>query len=112
MLAERRDPATGPTNLQYIDTETYLPLQMSISIEVPQLGGEVEQTTEFLDYKEVDGVQSPFRLRATSSLQNFSITIAKVEHNVKVDEALFSKPAAAFLADGPRPGTTIVPRRR
>jgi hypothetical protein len=87
------DPATGPSNRQYIDAETYLPLRMSISIEVPQLGTKVDQTTDFLDYKEVDGVQIPFRLRASSSIQNFTITLASVEHNVKVDESLFVKPA-------------------
>jgi hypothetical protein len=64
-----------------------------VKIDVPQLGREVEQTTEFFDYREVDGVKLPFRLKATSSVQNYTITITKVEHNVRVDEALFSKPA-------------------
>ena len=61
---------------------------------LPQLGREVEQTTEFLDYREVDGVKLPFQLKSTSSVQNYTIEITKVEHNVPVDEALFSKPVA------------------
>jgi hypothetical protein len=64
-----------------------------VKVDVPQLGQEVEQTTEFLDYREVDGIKLPFRLTATSEVQNYTITITKVEHNVRVDEALFSKPA-------------------
>ena len=64
-----------------------------VKVDVPQLGREVEQTTEFLDYREVDGIKLPFRVVATSSVQNYTITITKVEHNVRVDESLFSKPA-------------------
>jgi hypothetical protein len=52
----------------------------------------VEQTMDFFDYREVDGVKLPFRLRATSDVQNFTITLSKVEHNVRIDETLFSKP--------------------
>jgi hypothetical protein len=52
----------------------------------------VEQTIEFLDYREVDGVKIPFRLAASSSVQNYTITFTKVEHNVRIDETLFSKP--------------------
>lgn len=63
-----------------------------VKVEVPQLGQEVEQTTEFLDYREVDGIKLPFRLVATSSVQNYTVTFTKVEHNVRIDETLFSKP--------------------
>jgi hypothetical protein len=87
------DPTSGSLVRQYIDAESYLPMKMVIKLEVPPVGGEIEQTTEFLDYKEVDGIKLPFRLRSSSTVQNFTITVAKVEHNVKVDETLFSKPA-------------------
>jgi hypothetical protein len=60
---------------------------------VPQLGGEIEQTNEYLDYRDVDGVKLPFRIRSTSSVQNFNVTVTKIEHNGAVDQALFSKPA-------------------
>lgn len=58
-----------------------------------ELGQDLEQTTEFLDNKEVDGVQIPFRFRTTSSVQTIDVRVTKVEHNVAVDQALFSKPA-------------------
>jgi zinc protease len=87
------EPPSGSVVRQYIDAETYLPIKVVVKVDVPQLGQEVEQTTEFLDYREVDGIKLPFRLMATSAVQNYTITITKVEHNVRVDEALFSKPA-------------------
>jgi hypothetical protein len=48
---------------------------------------------EFLDYRAVDGIKVAFLLRATSSIQNDTITITKVEHNVAIADALFIKPA-------------------
>lgn len=88
------DPTSGSVVRQYIDAETYLPIKLVMKIDVPQLGQEVELTTEFFDFRAVDGIKLPFRLRATSSIQNYTVVVTSVEHNVRVDEALFSKPAA------------------
>jgi hypothetical protein len=88
------DPTSGSAVRQYIDAETYLPAKVVVTVEVPQLGQTVEQTTEFLDYRDVDGVKIPFRLRVSSSVQSFTVNVTKVEHNVTVDDALFSKPGA------------------
>jgi hypothetical protein len=87
------EPPSGSVVRQYIDAETYLPIRNVLKVDVPQLGQEVEQTIDFLDYREVDGVKLAFELRATSAVQNFTIIMTKVEHNVRIDEALFSKPA-------------------
>jgi zinc protease len=87
------EPTSGSVVRHYIDAESYLPVRLVVSVDVPQLGQEVELTTEFLDYREVDGVKIPFGSRTTSSVQNFTIIITKVEHNVQIDETLFSKPA-------------------
>jgi hypothetical protein len=87
------DPPSGSQLRQFIDAETYMPLKVVVKVDVPQLGQEIEQSTELLDFKEVDGVKLPFRMRATSTVQNYTVTIDKVEHNVAVDEKLFSKPA-------------------
>lgn len=86
------DPTTGSEIRQYIDAENFLPIRMSMTVNVPQIGQDVEQVTEFLDYKEVDGIKLPFRLKSSSAVQNFTITVSKVEHNVKVDDTLFVKP--------------------
>jgi hypothetical protein len=86
------EPPSGSVVRQYIDAETYLPVKTTMKVEVPQLGQETEQTVEYFDYREVDGVKVPFRLAATSSVQNYTVTFTKVEHNVRIDETLFSKP--------------------
>ncbi len=86
------DPTSGSVVRQYIDAETYLPLKVAAKIDVPQLGRAIEQTTELLDYRTVDGVKVPFVLRASSDVQNYTITLSKVEHNVTIDESLFAKP--------------------
>ena len=88
------DPTSGSEIRNFIDAETFLPIKSVMKVEIPQLGQEVEQTTEFFDYKELDGLKIPYRLRSSSSVQSFTITLSKIEHNVKVDDALFVKPAA------------------
>jgi hypothetical protein len=87
------EPASGSVVREYIDAESYLPVRVVVKMDVPQLGREIEQTTDLLDYREVDGVKLPFVLKATSPVQNYTISVAKVEHNIRVDETLFSKPA-------------------
>jgi zinc protease len=87
-------PATGPVTRVLLDAETYLPVRTVVTVDVPDVGGSVEQTTAFSDYRDVDGVKVPYTIKGTSDVQTFLISITKVEHNVKVDPALFSKPVA------------------
>jgi hypothetical protein len=84
-------PKTGSVTRLFVDAETYLPLKAITNIDIPQIGM-VEQTTEFFDYRDVDGVKLPFRLAIASSAQSFTIMVTKVEHNAKIDPALFVKP--------------------
>ena len=84
----------GTVARQYIDAESFLPIKAVVKVEDPQIG-EIEQTTELRDHRDVDGVKVPFQVIATNAFQTSTITITKVEHNVKIDETLFSKPAAA-----------------
>jgi hypothetical protein len=86
------DPTSGSEVRNYIDAETYMPIKSVMKVEIPQLGQEVEQTNEFFDYKDVDGVKLPFRIRSSSSVQSITITVNAIEHNGKVDDALFVKP--------------------
>jgi zinc protease len=86
-------PRSGSVARQFIDAETYLPVRLVLKVDLPEVG-EVEQTSDFSDYREVDGVKIPFEVKVSSSIQSFTIAVTKVEHNVKVDEMLFSKPGA------------------
>jgi outer membrane lipoprotein-sorting protein len=90
-LVLKTTPAAGPGSRIFVDAETYLPLQAITTIEVPEIGS-IEQTTQFSDYREVDGVKVPFKVHGSSSVQTFTITVSKVENNVKIDPALFVKP--------------------
>jgi zinc protease len=77
---------------QYIDAETYLPVKQVTKVNVPQIGQDIEQTTEMSDFRDVDGVKMPFRIKTSSSLQTIDVRISQVQHNIQIDQALFSKP--------------------
>jgi zinc protease len=85
-------PASGPVVRQFIDAESYLPVRVVVKLELAQVG-EVEQTTDFSDFRDVDGVKVPFMIKASSAVQRSTIALTKVEHNTSIDEALFSKPS-------------------
>lgn len=53
--------------------------------------GDIEQIVTLSDYRVVDGVKVPFQIVNRSPLQTVAVKIAKVEHNVALDDALFSK---------------------
>ena len=84
-------PKSGPVARQYIDAETFLAIKQVVKLDVPQIG-ELEQTTELLDHREVDGVKVPFRIKSSSSVQTSNVVVTKVEHNTTIDQTLFSKP--------------------
>jgi len=84
-------PATGPASRVWIDTDSYLPLKGSTTVDTPETGP-LEQITEFADYRDVDGVKVPFKLTATSAIQSYTVKVTSVEQNVKIDPALFAKP--------------------
>jgi hypothetical protein len=86
------EPPSGSTIRQFIDAETFMPFRFMLKTTVPQLGVDVEETVTFSDYREVDGIKVPFRLQSTSSIQTFTVDVAKVAHNVPVDDKLFVKP--------------------
>jgi hypothetical protein len=85
-------PTSGSPSHVFIDTQTYLPVKAILTVDLPDVGS-VEQTTEPSDYRDVDGVKLPFRLKGSSVVQNFTIEVTKVVHNQKVDPALFVKPS-------------------
>jgi len=85
-------PKTGPLVRHFFDAETYLPARIVVKLDVPEAGGELEQTSDLSDYRVVDGIKIPFAVRVSSAVQSFTIDVTKVEHNVKIDAASFSKP--------------------
>jgi zinc protease len=86
------EPKGGTAVRQYFDAESYLLVRTVATVEAPQVGQFV-QTTDLLDYREVDGVKTAFQIKSTSEAQSFVVTVAKIEHNVAIDPSLFAKPA-------------------
>ena len=85
-------PKEGPVVHIFIDAESYLTDRSVVTIDAPEVGS-IEQTTDFTDYREVDGVKIPFSFKGSSAVQTFFVLVKTVEHNVKIDPALFVKPA-------------------
>ena len=87
-------PKAGPASTNYFDAETFLDLRTVTKINVPEAGGEMEQTNDSEDFREVDGVKIPHVLKIVNPMQAMTITFTKIEHNKPLDDAMFSKPAA------------------
>lgn len=86
-------PKAGSVSRQFFDAETFLLVRTIMKVDMGELGGEVEQTTDVSDYRDVDGVKVPFSVTVTNAVQTITITLSKVEHNKPIDEAMFSRPA-------------------
>jgi hypothetical protein len=87
-------PKTGPASRIFLDAETFLVARSITKTDVPESGGEVEQTTDVSDYRALDGVKSAFSVTVTGAGQTVVITFSKVAFNVPLDDAVFSRPAA------------------
>ena len=83
-------PQAGPSSRLFVDAESYLPVRIVVTLDVPE-AGKVEQTSQLSDYRDVDGIKVPFSIRNSSAVQTVVIKVDKVEHNVPIDAALFRK---------------------
>jgi outer membrane lipoprotein-sorting protein len=85
-------PKAGSASKQFFDTETYMLLKTVTTVNVPQLGRDVEQVGEFADYRAVDGIKLAHTVKSTNPVQAFTITVTSFEHNKDLDDASFAKP--------------------
>ena len=88
----RLTPKAGPASRVFFDAQSYLPVRTIVSLNVPQLGTEVEQTAEFVEYRDLDGVKVPSRVRSVNQLQTLTIVLTKIEQNIPLDDSMFVKP--------------------
>jgi hypothetical protein len=89
----RLTPKTGPASRMFFDAASYLPVKTIVSLNIPQLGTEVEQTANFLEYRDVDGIKVPVRVQSVNQLQSLTIVLTKIEQNITLDDSMFAKPA-------------------
>jgi len=81
-------PKVGPSMKLYFDPDSGLLVRSIVRLSNPD-AGEIEQVSEPSDYRTVDGVKVPFKIVNTSPDQVVRITIAKIENNVAIDDAIF-----------------------
>jgi len=90
-------PKSGSPARMYFDPDTYLLARTRMTVNVPQLGGDVEQVGDLSDYRTVDGIKVPFMIVNANPQQTITIKLGKVEHNVEIADAVFSVKAPAYL---------------
>ncbi len=84
-------PKTGSALRLYLDARTWQLIRSVAKVNVPEAGGDMEQTTDSSDYRDVDGLKVPFTLVVTSPTQTVTITFKTVEHNKPIDDAVFGR---------------------
>jgi predicted Zn-dependent peptidase len=77
----------GKKYFDYYDPETNLKVKQVKSITSPM--GQAEQTFEFSDYQDVDGVKYPFKIKQAMGSQNIEVTITSFKVNQNLDDKLF-----------------------
>lgn len=83
-------PKAGSASKLYLDPQTFLLVRSVARVVSPEMG-ELEQTSEFTDYRAVDGIQVAFSVANITPMQRITIKLKTVEHNVAMDDAMFNK---------------------
>jgi hypothetical protein len=82
----------GKTATFYFDAQTGQ--RIAIDSEGPDESGRVVKTSIFAeDFRVVDGIQMPFRLRIESPAINLVIKLQEVHHNVPIEDSIFAMPS-------------------
>lgn len=84
-------PAKGPAEKLYFDVENGLLLRWDMARR------QNDRRTVFVkihfdDYRDVGGVKLPFKMRFAFEHFNFNVLVNEVEHNIPIDDAIFTKP--------------------
>ena len=86
-------PKIGSVSKLYFDAQTWQLIRSVGKMNVPEAGGEIEQTTDPSDYRDVDGVKLPFTLVMSNPAQSVTIRVQKIEHNKPLDDSMFGRVA-------------------
>ena len=84
-------PAQGPAEKLFFDVENGLLVRWDMARRQPKRGT-VFVKVHLDDYREVDGVKVPFKVRFAFESFSFTIKIDELQQNVPVDDAMFKKP--------------------
>jgi zinc protease len=75
---------------QYYDVATSLKYKETKEVQTNQ--GLFEQETYFSDYRDVDGLQYPFKINQYLGLQEIDLTVKSIEINSGLDDKIFELP--------------------
>lgn len=93
VFALRLAMKSGPAMRLFIDAATFLLVKTAVTVNVPQLGGDIEQVTEFSDFRDVDGIKVAFVTKSINPAQTVTATMTEITHNVEIEDGMFAKPA-------------------
>ena len=84
-------PVKGPIEKLFFDTDTGLLLRWDMVRRNPKRGN-VFVKVHMDDYREVDHVKVPFKVRFAFESFDLTLKVDQLEHNVPIDDAVFEKP--------------------
>ena len=84
-------PPKGPSEKLFFDVENGLLVRWDMARKHPKRGT-VFVKVHLDDYKDVDGVKVPHKVRFAFESFSFTITVDELQHNLAIDDAVFRKP--------------------
>ena len=84
-------PAKGPSEKLFFDIENGLLVRWDMARKHPKRGT-VFVKVHLDDYKDVDGVKVPHKVRFAFESFSFTIKVDELQHNVAINDAVFKKP--------------------
>jgi zinc protease len=82
----------GSTDKMYFDMQSGLVLRIIGQHHMPE--GVTAFTEDLSDYREVDGIKLPFKVRQTSADSTYTIEFKEVRQNVPIEDSEFAKPTS------------------
>ncbi len=87
----RLTDTAGAVTTHWYDAGTYL-LVRETRIHATQ-DGDMLITAEFSDYREINGVKAPFRIRQVMPIGEIVFTMTELKNNIPIEDAVFARPA-------------------
>ena len=75
---------------QYYDADSGLKVKELKEIQTEQ--GLFEQETSFSDYKDVDGLKFPFKMKQSFGMQKIDMTVQSIKLNSVIEDSVFTLP--------------------
>jgi hypothetical protein len=84
-------PLSGPAMIRYFDQQSGLLLRSVMRVKTP--AGDRDAETDLADYRQVQGIRTPWRIVQRGGGAEMVFTIEKLEYNVEIPASRFQVPA-------------------